>query len=68
MTDARSLTNAARDLSRAYATQAAQAEHTRAERNQAIIDAVTTGATQADIARATGLTRGRIAQILSRGC
>lgn len=68
MTDARSLANAARDLSRVYAKQAAQAERTRTERNQTIIDAVMAGATQSDIARATGLTRARIAQILSRGC
>lgn len=64
MTDARSLTNAARDLSRVYAKQAAQAERTRAERNQTIIDAVMAGATQADIAKATGLTSGRINQIV----
>lgn len=34
-------------------------------RRWAITRAIAAGATQADIARATGLTRGRIAQILS---
>lgn len=37
-------------------------------RRWAIDRALDAGASQADIARATGLTRARIAQILSRGC
>lgn len=37
----------------------------RLARNEAVREAVAEGVRQADIARATGLTRGRIAQIVS---
>ena len=44
---------------------AERAERLRAERNQAIREAADDGKRQAEIARELGLTRGRIAQILS---
>jgi hypothetical protein len=47
----------------AFDAAAARAEATREERNMAVREALATGLTHAEIARATGLSRGRIGQI-----
>ena len=46
-----------------YARASARSEALRAERNALVRQAVTDGWTHAQIAEATGLTRGRIGQI-----
>jgi hypothetical protein len=52
-----------RELEAAYRAASARAEHARAERNEAIRQALATGTRPIDISRATGLTRARIAQL-----
>jgi hypothetical protein len=47
----------------AYRLAAADAEKARLERNRVVRQALQEGWTHADIARATGLTRGRVGQI-----
>lgn len=47
----------------AYQAAARRAEQAREARNAAVRQAIADGMTHADIARATGLTRGRIGQL-----
>lgn len=51
-------------VGRAYERAAARAEQLRQERHVAVLQALAEGMSQAQIARATGLTRGRINQIV----
>lgn len=52
-----------REAERGYALVAAEAEKLRERRNLLILKALATGLTHAQVAQATGLTRGRIGQI-----
>jgi hypothetical protein len=52
-----------RQLERAYQTAAAQAEAKRQERNAAVRAALDAGMTHAQIAKATGMSRGRVGQL-----
>jgi DNA-binding NarL/FixJ family response regulator len=52
-----------RHLERAYQTAAAKAEAKRQERNAAVAEALTAGMTHAEIAKATGMSRGRVGQL-----
>lgn len=54
-----------RRLEKEYRAARDEAESLREQRNQEIRKAVKAGAKQAELARETGLTRGRIAQIIS---
>lgn len=49
---------------RAYRKSAGRTEALRLERNEQIREAIAAGHTQADIARATGLTTARVNQIV----
>jgi|688.fasta_scaffold136609_1 hypothetical protein len=53
-----------RDLEERYRAARDEAESLREARNEAIRKAVQEGAKQTEIAKETGLTRGRIAQIV----
>lgn len=55
-----------REAEISYQQAAAIAEKKREIRNQAVRTAAANGATQSMIAAATGLTRGRIGQIMAR--
>lgn len=48
-----------------YRASATRAEALRVKREAAIIDAVRAGASQRDVARAVGLTEGRVSQIIA---
>jgi DNA-binding NarL/FixJ family response regulator len=52
-----------RQLERAYQTAAAKAQANRQERNAAVAEALAAGMTHAQIAKATGLSRGRVGQL-----
>jgi DNA-binding NarL/FixJ family response regulator len=52
-----------RRLERAYQTAAAKAEAKRQERNTAVAEALAAGMTHAQIAKATGMSRGRVGQL-----
>lgn len=52
-----------RNTQRAYERAAERAETARIQRDNAVRDALAAGWTHAAIARATGLTRGRIGQM-----
>jgi len=52
-----------RRVERAYRTAAAKAEAKRQERNAAIRDALAAGLSHAQIAKATGMSRGRVGQL-----
>lgn len=54
------------DLEKCYQHVHKQAERARQERNAGIREAVEDGWTHAEIARATGLTRGRVGQLAMR--
>jgi len=54
-----------RALEKRYRSAAERSERLREERNAAIRQAVENGISQATIGRELGLTRGRIAQIIS---
>lgn len=51
-------------LERRYQLSASKTEALRRERNAAILAAIAAGHTQADVARATGLTTARVNQIV----
>lgn len=55
-----------RDLEKCYQHIHRQAEQARQERNAGIREAIEDGWTHAEIARAIGMTRGRIGQIAMR--
>lgn len=48
---------------RAYRSATRRAEQAREARNAAVCEALAEGMTHAEIARATGLTRGRVGQL-----
>jgi DNA-binding NarL/FixJ family response regulator len=52
-----------RRLERTYRAAAAKAEAKRQERNAAIAEALAAGMTHAQIAKATGMSRGRVGQL-----
>ena len=54
-----------RKVEASYQRAAASAEELRAARNAAVVAALNAGMTHADIARATGLSRGRVGQLAS---
>ncbi len=54
-----------RKLEKEYRAARAKTERLREQRNEEIRKAVQDGAKQSELARETGLTRGRIAQIIS---
>jgi DNA-binding NarL/FixJ family response regulator len=56
-----------RSAQAAFDAAAARAEARREERNIAVREALAAGLTHAEIARATGLSRGRIGQIAHGG-
>jgi DNA-binding NarL/FixJ family response regulator len=55
-----------RDTEARYQRAFAGSEDAREERNRAVREALAAGWTHAQIAEATGLTRGRVGQIASR--
>ena len=65
MTDQMNELSRLRALEKRYRQAADRSERLRAERNDAIRQAVENGISQAAIGRELGLTRGRIAQIIS---
>lgn len=56
-----------RETEAAYRAASKRAEELRAQRNAAVRAAIAAGVRPVDVARATGLTRGRIAQIALNG-